>query len=346
MRLAVLDLGLDAVHLVVVEASGHGPATRIFARRSWTETVRLAISAPDQRLAPAAFARALAAVDRLLGYLAAFDPACELVAIASAALSGSANGTELCEEVEGRRGIAIDRLTGEEEARLSYLGARSCVSASDRLAVADLGGASLELATGAGGCDLVFSVPLGVRDLRDVYLRPERGLDRAARERVSASVRFGAADAARAIWDRRPERLAFTSGTAHALGALAARLRIHSASTSSAKNTPSVGPSGRPPLADELELRPLGTDELELSVLARLADVLSQFRPIELPALGVDEARSDTIAVGAVVLHTLMELLGMGSAVISPRGRREGAALLHLRGGQIPEVARVHLAVT
>lgn len=318
MRLAVLDLGLDAVHLVVVEASGHGPATRIFARRSWTETVRLGIPAPDQRLAPAAFARGLAAVDRLLGYLAAFDPACEVVAIASAALSAAANGTELCDEVEGRHGIAIDRLTGEQEARLSYLGARSCVTATDRLAVADLGGASLELATGAGGCDLVFSVPLGVLNLRDVYLHPERGLDRAARERVAASVRFGAADAARAIWDRRPERLAFTSGTAQALAAL----------------------------ADELELRPLGTDELELPVLARLADVLSQFRPIELPALGVDEARSDTIAVGAVVLHTLMELLGMGSAVISPRGRREGAALLHLRGGQIPEVHRVHVAVT
>ncbi len=319
MRLAVLDLGLDSLHLVVVEASGHGAGARIFARRSWSETVRLAVSAPDgRRIGAAGFARGLAAVERLLCDLAAFDPACQVVAIASAGLGAAVSGPELCEEIERRHGIPVDRLSGEEEARLSYLGARSCVAATDRLAVAELGATSLELATGAGGCDLVYSVPLGVLNLRDVYLHPERGLDGAARERVAASVRFGAADAARAIWDRRPERLAFTSATAQALGAL----------------------------ADDLELRPPGTDELGVSVLARLADVLAQFRPIELPALGVDEARSDTIAVGAVVLHTVMELLGMGSAVISPRGRREGAALLHLRGSPIPEIDRVHLAVT
>lgn len=318
MRLAVLDLGLDSLHLAVVEASGHGAAARILPRRCWSETVRLGAAAADgQRLTAAAFARGLAAVEGLLGDLAAFDLDCRVVAIGSAAIGAAAGGTALCEEVERRHGIAVDILTGESEARLSYLGARSWLTA-DRLAVAELGGTSLEMATGAGACDLVCSVPLGVLSLRDVYLHPERGLDRVARERVAASVRFAAGDVARAIWDRRPDRLAFTSATAHALGAL----------------------------ADDLELRPLGTDELGLSVVARLADVLSQFRPIELPALGVDEARSDTIAVGAVVLHTLMELLGMSSAVISPRGRREGAALLHLRGSQIPDVARVHLAVT
>ena len=321
MRLAVLDLGLDSLHLAVFETGGRAAGGPLHVRRSRSESVRLAATMPGgERLSSAAVARALAAAARLLGDLAATDPACPLVVIASAGLGAVAGGAALCEEIQRRHGVAVELLTGDGEARLSYLGARSYVGTGGRLAVVDVGGGSLELATGpgAGGCDLVHSVPLGVLSLRDIYLRPERGLDRVARERVARAVRFAAADAARAVWDRRPERLAFTSGTAVALGAL----------------------------ADDLGLRGPGARGLTLAAVGRLADILAQFRPIELSALGVEEARSDTVAVGAVVLHTLMELLAIGAADISPYGRREGAALRSMRALAIPSVTRVHSAVT
>jgi exopolyphosphatase/guanosine-5'-triphosphate,3'-diphosphate pyrophosphatase len=307
MRLAVLDLGLDALHLVVFEAQVRGARSSLLGRRSWSESVHLAAGMQDARLSEPALARGRAAVERLLGDLAAFDSGCPLVAIASAALGSTENGADFIDYLQWRHGLAVELLSPDAEARLSYLGARSYVGKSGRLAVADLGSGSLDLTSGAGpACDLVYSLPLGELGLRDVYLstwlHPDRGLDRAARERVAARVRFAADDAARAVWDRRPDCLAFTSGTAHALGAL----------------------------ADDLGLRPPGVDALGLRTLARLADILAQFRPIELPALGIEEARSDTVAVGAVVLHTLMELLGTTSAVISPCGRREGAALHHM----------------
>jgi exopolyphosphatase/guanosine-5'-triphosphate,3'-diphosphate pyrophosphatase len=323
MRLAVLDLGLDSLHLAVFETDGRA-AGALFARRSWTENLGLGATLADgATLGDAAIARALAAVQRLLRDVSLFDPACPLIATASAALCAVEGGAALREEIGLRHGVAVEPLSCESEARLSYLGARSFVGNGGRLAVIDLGGRSLELATGAGVCDLVFSVPLGVLNLRDIYLYPERGLDRAARDRVAATVRFAAADAARAVWDRRPERLAFTSGTALALGAL----------------------------ADELGLRSPGERALSVAALGRLADILAQFRPIELPALGVEEARSDSVAVGAVVLHTVMELLNIASAAISPWGRREGAALRHLRGldagsPMSGELTQVHTAVT
>ena len=336
MRLAVLDLGLRSFHLAVFEtsdragnpaggsfaerAAGIRRAASLLCRRSWSETVRMASGTAQQKLGDASLARGLASVKRLLRDKEAFDPTCPVVAFATAALRESEGGPAFCAQVERRHGVAVELLSGEGEARLSYLGARSHVAPPGRLAVADLGGFSLELASGSGSeCDLVFSLPVGVLILRDVYLHPERALDRAARERVAATVRFGAADAARAIWDRRPEMLALTSGTARALGAL----------------------------ADELGLRRPGADELGVSALARLADVLAQFRPVELPALGIEESRSDAIAVGAVVFHTVMELLGFDSAVISPRGRREGAALRNLaRSGQVSAADRFHTAVT
>ena len=79
-------------------------------------------------------------------------------------------------------------------------------------------------------------------------------------------------------------------------------------------------------------------------MLARLVQVLSQFRPVDLPALGVEESRSDTIAIGAVVLHTIMQQLGFDRATISPLALREGVAIRQLRRAE--PIGRVHAAVT
>jgi exopolyphosphatase/guanosine-5'-triphosphate,3'-diphosphate pyrophosphatase len=316
MRLAVLDLGPGSFHLAVFEV---GPRGVLTARRSWSVSVRLDAE-PGGRLARATWARGLAAVHRLLRDLDAFDSRCEVVAVASSALRALPGGPAFCDDVSRR--VAVELLSAETEARLNYLGARSQLAGNGRLVVADLGAGSLELASGRGGeSDLAFSVPLGMLGLRDVYLHPERALDRAARERIAATVRFGAGEAARAIWDRRPDRLAFTSGIAAALAALAGELDL-----------------GRP-----------GAQELGVADLARLVDVLAQFQPIELPALalGIDEARSDTVAVGAVVMHTLMELLGFESALIVPAGRREGVAVRHMGiSARAVTDGQVHTAVT
>lgn len=320
MRLAVLDLGLGAFHVDLFEIGARGARTPLLRRWSRSERVRLGPLLPAQRLGGAAVARGLAAAERLCGALRAFDARCPLVGIASSALRAAEDGALLCEEIRRRHGAPIELLSGEGEARLSYLGAALHTGAAERLAVIDLGSWSLELATGTGGeCDLVHSTPLGVARLRDVHLAPERALDRGVRERLAATVRFAAAEPARAIWDRRPDRFVVTGGAAGALASL----------------------------ADELGLRRSGADPIGVEALSRLADVLAQFRPIELPALGAEEARSDAIAVGAVVLHTIMELLGATSAAISPCGRREGVAVRHLgRPRPAPAGGRVHTAVT
>jgi len=115
---------------------------------------------------------------------------------------------------------------------------------------------------------------------------------------VAATVRFAASEATRAIWNRHPERLVFTSGTARALGSL----------------------------SDELGLRGEAGGDLTLAMLSRLVQILAQFRPVDLSALGVEESRSDTIAIGAVVLHAIMELVGFDRALVSPLALREGVA--------------------
>jgi exopolyphosphatase/guanosine-5'-triphosphate,3'-diphosphate pyrophosphatase len=314
MNLAVLDLGSNSFHLAVFTSSDRAV---LAPRRELRNAVQLGASLRDGHIDGAGFARGLLAVESLLRDLAALHPGCAVVAVATSAIRDAVNGRAFCEEVERRHGIAIDILSGREEARMAFLGARLFAGPAGRLAVVDLGGGSLEVASGPGADpDLADSIPIGVLRLRDVHMRAGSSLDPATRERVAAAVRFAAAEAARAVWNRHPERLAFTSGTARALGTL----------------------------ADELGIRDAGSGELTRAVLARLVQVLSQFRPVDLPALGVDESRSDTIAIGAVVLHTMMELLGFERALVSPLALREGVAIRELRRSR-PR-PHVHAAVT
>jgi exopolyphosphatase/guanosine-5'-triphosphate,3'-diphosphate pyrophosphatase len=314
MHVAVLDLGSNSFHLSVFASSDRAV---LAPRRELRRAVRLAAALREGHIDGAGFARGLAAVDELLADLARLDPGCPVVAVATSAIRDAGNGSGFCAEIQRRHGIAVEVLSGPDEARLAFLGARLFAGPAGRLAVVDLGGGSLELASGEGpDADLAESLPLGVLRLRDIHVKPGSPLDPKTRERVAAAVRFAAGEATRAIWNRRPERLAFTSGTARALGAL----------------------------ADELGLRSSASGDLTAELLARLIQILAQFLPVDLPALGVDESRSDTIAIGAVVLHTIMQQLGFEKAVVSPLALREGIAVraLHRRAA----APRVHAAVT
>lgn len=301
MPLAVLDLGSNSFHLSVFAATG----SRVVApRREVREPVRLGASLEGGRIDGAGFARGLAAVARLVRVLELDEPGCRVVAVATSAIREADNGRAFADEVARRHGITVEILGGEEEARATFAGARAFAGPLGRLAVVDLGGGSLEIASGvADECDVAASLPLGVLRLRDVHVREEHYLDVQTRERVAATVRFAAEQAARAAWDRAPDRLLLTSGTARALGALARELGLG------------------------------GGDELTTGALERMVQVMAQFRPTDLPALGVEASRSDTIAIGAVVLHTMMQMLGFERAGISPFALREGVAARELRRG-------------
>lgn len=314
MHVAVLDLGSNSFHVSVFASSDR---VILAPRRELRSPVRLATSLRDGHIDGAGFARGLAAVESLLAELARLDSPCPVVAVATSAIRDAVNGRAFCEEVERRHGIAVEILSGRDEARLAFMGARLFAGGRGRLAVVDLGGGSLEMASGPGAePELVDSLPIGVLRLRDVHLADGRHLDAETRERVAATVRFAASEATRAIWNRHPERLVLTSGTARALGSL----------------------------SDELGLRGEAGGDLTLEMLSRLVQILAQFRPVDLSALGVEESRSDTIAIGAVVLHTIMELVGFDRALVSPLALREGVAIRQLRRGET--FPRVHAAVT
>ena len=165
VRVAVFDLGSSSFHLMVVDASRDGHLTPVLRRRSFlhlgTEVARTG-GVPADRAASA-----VRAVRRLR--VAADDAGVDVVvALATAALRDAANGTKLIGRLELVLGCSITLLTGEEEARLCFLGQRAGVWVGrDPVLGLDLGGGSLE--AGIGTIDEVSdvaSVALGTARLR------------------------------------------------------------------------------------------------------------------------------------------------------------------------------------
>jgi exopolyphosphatase/guanosine-5'-triphosphate,3'-diphosphate pyrophosphatase len=96
-------------------------------------------------------------------------------AVATAAIRRAANARELVAVVERRAGIALEVLTGEDEARLAFRGAARAVGATGTLVVIDVGGGSTEIAVGsaAGEVERVETIPIGSSVLAERHLRAD-----------------------------------------------------------------------------------------------------------------------------------------------------------------------------
>jgi exopolyphosphatase/guanosine-5'-triphosphate,3'-diphosphate pyrophosphatase len=322
VRVAVYDLGSSSFHLMVVDASREGLLTPVLRRRSFlhlgTEVARTG-GVPADRAASA-----VRTVRRL-------SVACDetgpdvVVALATAALRDADNGSRLISRLERVLDNPVTLLSGEEEARLCFLGQRAGVWVGhDPVLGLDLGGGSLE--AGIGTVDEVMavaSVALGTARLRGELGTGEL-LTPGDRQAIT-EVALHRAEPIRAMLARIPgagTRVIASGGTVRALARLAMGLHrpLSTGSASSLQVNQVEIPAGQlHDLADRLS-----TMDLD----ARLA----------LP--GVQTRRAPLLPVGAVVLSTLVESLGLQRLVVSEWGLREGAVIgalsLQLEPGRNP----------
>ncbi len=103
--------------------------------------------------------------------------ATELVAVATAAIRTASNRDELCDAVEEAIGQPLQILPGDEEARLSFVGAARTLATppTGTMAVVDVGGGSTEIAIGSpdGRVEWSESFRIGSGFLADSYLRSD-----------------------------------------------------------------------------------------------------------------------------------------------------------------------------
>lgn len=301
MRLAVLDVGSNTVHLLVVDA--HEGARPLPAHSDKSE-LRLAEHLTDDGHIDDAGRDLLVECVRQALEVAEDRGTEDLLAFATSAIREAPNGPEVLATVRAETGVDLQVLTGEDEARLTFLAVRRWYGwSSGRLLVIDIGGGSLEMAAGIDELpDVLASLPLGAGRLTRMLLPgdPPSGKDvKALRKHVRTEVarRLRPFEAL-----GEPDHVVATSKTFKQLARLA----------------------GAPP-SDEGELVPrmLTLDDLR-DWLPRLADMTYAERA-ELP--GVSVGRAPQLLAGAVVAEAVMSLLDVDGVQVCPWALREGIIL-------------------
>jgi exopolyphosphatase/guanosine-5'-triphosphate,3'-diphosphate pyrophosphatase len=304
MRLGVLDVGSNTVHLLVVDAHHGGPPLPQASHRSVLRLMRYlepsgAISAEGVRVLVGAIEGAVKQ--------AAAEGVEELLPFATSAIREAPNGAEVLDEITRATGVRLRVLTGEDEARITYLAIRRWYGwSAGRLLMFDIGGGSLEIAEGdADYPDVAISLPLGAGRSTIEYLPT----DPPTGEQVSALRRH-----AREVLTEAATRLDGQPQPAHVVGS---SKTIRSLARLAGSTTTGIG------ARDRAVLRRDALDDW----LPRLARIPADARPA-LPGITAD--RTFQIVAGAVVLSETMRAFAVEELDVSPWALREGLILLYL----------------
>ena len=156
----MLDVGSNTVHLLVVDAHRGAHPTPMHDDR-WLLRLAEHVGA-DGKLSKAGEKALLNAVQKAKEQ-AAGRRCDELLAFVTSAIRDADNGAAVLRRVREQTGVDLQVLTGEDEARLTFLAVRRWFGwSAGRLLVLDIGGGSLELANGVDeDPEVALSVPLG-----------------------------------------------------------------------------------------------------------------------------------------------------------------------------------------
>jgi exopolyphosphatase/guanosine-5'-triphosphate,3'-diphosphate pyrophosphatase len=229
----------------------------------------------------------------------------------TSAIREAENGLEVLARVRERTGVDLQVLTGEEEARLTFLAVRRWFGwSSGQLLILDIGGGSLELACGVDeDPDVALSLSLGAGRMTRRYLpsaqdggRP----DLAALAKLDSHAVELLGPAARKLRAAgKPDLVAATSKTFRTLARL----------------------TGAAPYSAGLQV----PRELTLEGLEQLVGFVSRIESGALGELrGVSIDRAHQVPAGAVVAAATMRSLDVTCVRICPWALREGVILRRL----------------
>lgn len=142
MRFAVIDLGTNTFHLLIIDRQPAGRWKEVFRERIFVKLAEEGI----HEIGPAAYRRGLETMDLFAQQLAQHGvPPGQVRAFGTAALRTARNAPDFLREVERRTGIVAQAIEGEREARLIYQGVRQAVPFPEHpVLVMDIGGGSVE----------------------------------------------------------------------------------------------------------------------------------------------------------------------------------------------------------
>jgi exopolyphosphatase/guanosine-5'-triphosphate,3'-diphosphate pyrophosphatase len=305
MRIAIVDVGTNTTRLLVADVRA-GQVSSELLRVSRVTRLGAGVDAGG-RLGDEGLAREHAVLGEYRRLIDQHDGEVRAVAVMTSAVRDAANGEQFAREAGHRYGLDVHVLSGDEEARLTYLGATGELDpeSSASTLVIDIGGGSTELVIGQGPAPgFHVSTQAGV----------VRQADRHIRSDPPAPAELGAvAGDVRQVLERGvpPEhragigRALAVAGTPTSLAAIAQALepydpaRVHGYRLSAAERD---------------------------QIFARLARMpLRQRRGVT----GLHPDRAVTILPGIVILAEVMGLFGLDAVEVSEHDILRGAALAY-----------------
>ena len=180
MRLGVLDVGSNTVHLQIVDTS---PGARPNPTFNYKEELKLTqYISSDNLVSDEGIEKLRSSIKRAIEQSASVQTQ-ELLPFATSALREAINGEEIINSINKDFKIDLQVLSGEEEAKLTFLAARRWFGwSSGRLLVIDIGGGSLEMAVGVDESpEIATSLPLGAARLTKNFLKGDPYTDKSIR---------------------------------------------------------------------------------------------------------------------------------------------------------------------
>ena len=297
MRLGVLDVGSNTVHLQVVDAhpgARPSPATNQKVELRLHEYLN-----KDGEITPEGVALLEESIADAISHAKEFQTE-EILAFATSAIRDAKNGKAILAEINQKFEIDLQVLSGDDEAQMTFLAVRRWLGwSSGRLLVLDIGGGSLEIAVGDDErAEATVSLPLGASRLTREYL----GSDPHSSKEIKALETF-VLDAVNSsvpeeIMDHIADHFVATSKTFRTL----ARLGEH-----------------------WFDDNPKYLKINSLNKMIPKLQAMSNKERADLP--GVSQSRARQIVAGSIVARTVMERLHISELEICPWALREGIVL-------------------
>jgi len=301
-----IDIGTNSVRLLVVRLNPNHSYT-ILTRQK--QQVRLGEGEFDEEeIQPEAIERLVVVCKKFTDLARTFSTE-EFVAVATSAMREAANQNEILHLLRQEAQIDVRVISGQEEARLIYLGVASGIHIEDRqVFFIDIGGGSTEIAVGGDRTyQYLESFRLGALRLSNLYFPRENTgpVSSDQYKRVQHHVKDTIIHSVRKIRDMKPVMAVGSSGSIMNLADIAQKA-IHQ-----------DGSNGDPVLS--------GKDlQKVIDLLCSLP--LDQRRKIP----GMNPERADIIIAGAAILDTFLKELGLDSIQTTGRGLQDGLLMDYL----------------
>ncbi|MDF3819686.1 Ppx/GppA phosphatase family protein [Leptospira sp. 96542] len=296
--LAAIDLGTNSFHIVIVRLRPDGTFEYLNKEK---ESVRLGSGSGDYAVIQTeAMDRGIACLKRFKTLATSYNA--EIRAVATSALREADNRQEFLDRAEKEAGIQIQVVSGNEEARLIYLGILQGLPVFDkRILLIDIGGGSTELLVGEKG-EILFStsLKLGAIRLTEKYLKKDPiSLTDLQKCRMHIESVLSSFLPQMEVW--KPFTLVGSSGTITSVASMVLEKKQEK--------------------KDRLNGTEITTDQFK-EVRKQVLDADSLKKRLKIP--GLDAKRGDIIVGGILVLDEVIQNLKLPSFLVSEFALRDG----------------------